>query len=85
MLAPVDIAGSKMHSRAREEPNLQKGSTQESGRRKCGERAELVESLVNQSRRRDALLLFRCGDLKQSLPTEIHWKREFGSVLHHRI
>ena len=63
----------------------QRGFAQDSGWRKFGERAEAVESLVNQRGGHDALQLCRCCDLKQSLPTEIDWKREFGLVLHHRI
>jgi hypothetical protein len=43
-------------------------------RGKFGERAEMVESLVNQCGRHDGLLLCRCGDLEQSLPTEVYWK-----------
>jgi hypothetical protein len=82
---PSTSPANEMHSRHERIPRSQEGLTQDSGWRKFGERAELVESLVNQSRRHDALLLCRCCDLQQSLPTEIHWKREFGLMLHHRI
>jgi hypothetical protein len=70
---------------ALEEPTPQEGLAQDSGQRKFSERAELVESLVNQRGGHDALLLCRCCDLQQSLSTEIHRKREFRLVLHHRI
>jgi hypothetical protein len=50
------------------------GLTQDSSQRKFGEGAEMVESVANQCRGYDAVLLCRCCDLEQSLPTEIHWK-----------
>jgi hypothetical protein len=60
MLALVDIAGHKdtpMHERNR---SRRRAFTWDSGRSKFGERAEMMESLVNQRGGHDALLLCRC-------------------------
>jgi len=45
----------------------------------------MVESFVTLRGGHYALMLYRRRDLLQSLSAEIHRKREFGLLLHHRV